>query len=462
MKNIVVVFFVITLCISWCQALYISVPEDYATIQEAIDAANQGDTVLIANGEYTGSGNRDIDFRGKDITVRARSLCRINCESTLQDPHTGFLFRTSETNNARLEGFTIVNGSYGISINDMSSPTIVNCSATDCDYGLEVMADCNPTVSNCIFNSNHIYGASWGAHSRGSITNCLFTGNGEVGIGLGHIGEPLIVNCTIADNGQYGAEIEESNTIFRNCIFWNNGMDSIYQTLCEADIQYCLIEGGFPGAGNLNANPGFVAGAYGAYYLASIAGHQQYDSPCIDAGNDSASNICFATWKENICLNELTTQQTGATDVEIVDIGYHYFTDQEPASPTPTCTPTGCGITGVTIEMPSKMFSEGDPCWCRMEVCNADTTVLEDYPVVAILMIGNTLFFAPDMSAEFQTYLPDYPSLEPGLTQIEVMSPFTWPAGAGAFNDSVWYAAILTPELNGVLGEIGSWEFGWQ
>ena len=60
------------------------VPDQYATIQAAVDAAQPGDEVLIADGIYTGVGNRDLNLHGKAITVRSSSAisgaCVIDCQ----------------------------------------------------------------------------------------------------------------------------------------------------------------------------------------------------------------------------------------------------------------------------------------------------------------------------------------------------------------------------------------------
>jgi hypothetical protein len=120
----------VILTTSTIQAITIHVPADQPTIQAGINAAIDGDTVLVADGRYTGSGNRDIEFRGKAIVVMSENgpgNCIIDCQASGSTMHHGFRFINSyETNASVVQGFTIINAvEVGGAIRLVnSSPTI--------------------------------------------------------------------------------------------------------------------------------------------------------------------------------------------------------------------------------------------------------------------------------------------------------------------------------------------------
>jgi hypothetical protein len=109
-----------------------------------------------------------------------------------------------------------------------------------------------------------------------------------------------IIQCTItantADLGG-GLYCDDSNPLLSNCILWNNSPDQIHLSGSAAPaVSYCDIEGGWPGAGNINADPLFVASNLNNFHLQSTVGSYAYgfwlqgsaDSPCIDAGDPAA------------------------------------------------------------------------------------------------------------------------------------------------------------------------------
>ena len=139
---------------SRADAATIRVPSEQPTIQAGIDASVNGDTVLVADGTYTGSGNKNLDYEGKAIVVMSENLADvtvIDCE----DSGRGFYFHSGESSDSKLEGFTIINGDSGygggIYCCDSSSPTISHCMVSHCtaDYaGGIYMHDSSPTITN--------------------------------------------------------------------------------------------------------------------------------------------------------------------------------------------------------------------------------------------------------------------------------------------------------------------------
>jgi len=208
---------------------------DFPTIQAAIDAVDNGDIIELADGTFTGPGNRDLSFLGKPITVRSLGddpeLCIIDCEGSESDQHSGVYFNDGEDNNTILRGVTITGGwssSGGIRCN--SEPRISNCiiSNNHGEYGGGIGAGGSLIVENCLISNNHATDEGGGIYANTSsivIRNCVIANNyGELGGGLFLLEVNLDLDqCTIVNNdAEYGSgaiqaiyecELQIDNTI---------------------------------------------------------------------------------------------------------------------------------------------------------------------------------------------------------------------------------------------------------
>lgn len=207
----------------------ITVPADSPTIQGAIDAAADGDTVVVAPGTYY----ENVSFKGKAIEVRsAQGAAVTTIDGNSQDPVVQF---GGEGPGSILRGFTIRHGaattsshSYtldggGISIHT-GSPKILDNIITDnaaCDGGGGIYASFGaPVIQGNEVSHNTQSGCSGGV--------------GGGGIAVGGSGAAVVVHNTISDNfwGSAGGGITlfaagnpvvEDNVIQRNTAYGQGG-----------------------------------------------------------------------------------------------------------------------------------------------------------------------------------------------------------------------------------------------
>ena len=115
------------------QAVTITVADDgadYTSIQAAIDAANNGDEIIVSPGTYV----ENINFNGKQITVRSAS--GDPADTIIDGGNSGSVvkFNSQETSAATLAGFTIQNGEAkygaGIYVYNNTHPTFENLVVT--------------------------------------------------------------------------------------------------------------------------------------------------------------------------------------------------------------------------------------------------------------------------------------------------------------------------------------------
>ncbi|HSD62457.1 MAG TPA: hypothetical protein VLB50_01630, partial [Ignavibacteriaceae bacterium] len=333
---LLVFFFLGILFQGLINAEILNVPAGYITIQDAINASQNGDTVLVADGVYY----ENINFNGKNIVVASNYIFDkdpshilntiIDGSNPLQsDSASCVRIVSGEDSTAVLAGFTLTGGTgtkwideHGAGIYregggiliTLSSPTVVNnviinneaidrTGVASAGGGGIRAGDSNAHIYNNIIahNKGH-YGAGvvWN-YATGEMKNNIIVYNsggedfGGGGIWTYAMGTTIIENNVIAYNSVTGSGgnkgkgggilIWSTSITAKNNIIWGNTQTSGGQVYlaggASADVTYSDVEGGYIGEGNIDEDPLFT----GDIYLPSS------NSLCIDAGNpDPAFN----------------------------------------------------------------------------------------------------------------------------------------------------------------------------
>ncbi|MCF7975704.1 MAG: SUMF1/EgtB/PvdO family nonheme iron enzyme [Phycisphaerae bacterium] len=254
----------------------------FSSIQQAIDAARDGETVVVLPGMYVES----LNFKGKAVCVTSLALADSNALAALGEPNClGAIDQT------------IVHGNY-------DGPVVVFESGEDANVVLSGFS---------ITGGLALSGSGIQCYSSGpTISHCVITGNRATRLNGGAVDSCqsalTFINCTIADN--YTLDVQgpavschDSQDVFVNCIFWSSHPDQIVVVSGDDPlIQYCDVQGLlWPGPGNISVDPYFAVP--GDYHLQSASGRyapnesdpnapawaiDSATSPCIDLGDPSS------------------------------------------------------------------------------------------------------------------------------------------------------------------------------
>ena len=241
----------------------------WPTIQAGVDAVVDGGTVWLADGIFTGAGNRGIEFGEKSLTLCSISddpnLCIIDCDpladaGRVSSKPSGRISKSGGAGKAHsftredrddLPFAMYIEGSWH------DDTVIQGVTIANNPFSAVVIREASPSFIACVFSNNRgkpVGGAVDARDSYSSFTHCLFESNSAElsgGAIFAYFCNLTLDSCDfIANSTLEGGAILFSDLPLRgvheinNCLFANNvaergGAVSMLGTSC--DFEYCTF-----------------------------------------------------------------------------------------------------------------------------------------------------------------------------------------------------------------------------
>jgi probable HAF family extracellular repeat protein/parallel beta-helix repeat protein/predicted outer membrane repeat protein len=389
---------------------------------------NGVDTAAVLDGFTINAGNANGPVSPK--TTGGGMLC--NCTATVSNC-------TFTVNSAVLGG-----GICCTYVLYETRPTLINCmfignSASESGGGVRAYGS-NPTLINCKISGN-LAGKLGGGLMPGSendikLVNCLINGNSASqaggGIYAGFYFDLTMINCTLSGNSAgnlggaiyTGAQYSTTTTTMTNCILWANTPEEIYAVEPPV-LTYSDIQGGYPGEGNIDADPCFADANNGDYHLKSEAGRwdansqtwikDDVNSPCIDAG-DPNSDWTGEFWPHGKRINMGIYGGTPEASMSLSDAG----------------NIADLNLDGLFCYRDIKLLTDKWLC---------ETLLLpEDLSRDGIVNFTDFAIFAHDFELPARN-----PNPADGATGVNITSDLNWTAGRGATSHDVYFGTSNPP-----------------
>ena len=451
------------------------------TLQAAINATQSSDTVIAEDGTYTGPGDVDLDFGGRNITVTSQNgpvTTILNCGGTSSANHRAFLFDTGETA-AVLNGLTIENGYESSNTDNFGN----------CGGGVNILSGCTVAVTNCVFTNNYSGARGGGIYVRAgtlTLTNCVFTSNSAVDYGgavhnsigtvtltdctltgnsvsggidqggaLGNSGTLTLTDCILASNsaglGSAAANVYGGTTTMTCCtLTGNNATGAVYNTdtltltndilygdsggeinsTGSVNVAYCDIQGGYTGTGNINADPLFV--------LAPTDLHLRPGSPCVGAGTSIGAptiDLDGKTHSNPPTIGAYEGTKLAATTLTTANLA---GAAGQTVTLSATLTSNGVGVSGRTITFTVNGVVFGTA------ITNSSGIATKAYTLSSGLSVGSHPIIAS--FAGDNVYAPS--SGSGTLTVSKAATAIAVPAVSGAAGTTMTLTATLTRTTN--------------